>query len=84
MPDLGQDVHEEKATHGRRQFPDVSWSLAIGFAICWSMWFVGRANEMDPEMECNICDQFKHFNMMICLSETKAAKKKVQKRREKI
>lgn len=39
----------------------------------------GTADEMDPDMECNICDQFKPFSMMICLSETQAVKKKVQK-----
>lgn len=43
------------------------------------MWLVGIANEMYSEMECNICDQSQPFNMMICLSETKAAKRKVQK-----
>lgn len=47
------------------------------------MWFAGVVDEMDPEMECNICDQSKPFNIMICLSETKAAKNKVQKEGEK-
>lgn len=35
---------------------------------------------MDWEMECDMCDQTKSFNILVCLSEIKAAKKSAKKK----
>lgn len=40
------------------------------------MWFAGAADEMDPEMECNICDHSKPFNIMICCQKPKLLRTK--------
>ena len=38
---------------------------------------------MDWEMECDKCDQTKSFNILVCLSEIKAAKKSAKKTKNK-